>query len=345
MGETTGISWSDRTWSPWTGCTKVSPACDGCYAEHLMANRMKRVEWGQPGAGAGTRDRMSDDYWRQPLAWERAAAKAGERPFVFPSLCDPFDKEAPSEWLRDFFVLIRATPHLTWLLLTKRPQNIVKLFEEAVDRHPALRMEGLPRNAAIGCTVVTQEEADRDIPKLLVAKAALQPAFAFVSMEPLLGSVDLTRIALGHWGATVNALTGEREVFDAEIGRVGRLPPLPTLDWVITGGETDQGSHKARPSHPEWFRSLRDQCTAAGAPFHFKQWGEWTPGENAGPTLRPQEGAQLSSDGEWWTHRYTVAEQNMLTSDDEPDLWRVGKKAAGRLLDGVLHDARPEILA
>jgi protein gp37 len=114
--------------------------------------------------------------------------------FVFPSMCDPFDNHPDlAEPRRRFFDLIRATPNLTWLLLTKRPGNIVKLFREA---HPWPSGGGWnwwPRNAAIGCTVVTQEEADRDIPKLLAAKAALNPAFAFLSMEPLLGPVDLTR--------------------------------------------------------------------------------------------------------------------------------------------------------
>jgi protein gp37 len=162
-----------------------------------------------------------------------------------------------------------------------------------------------PRNAAIGCTVVTQEEADRDIPKLLAAKAALNPAFAFVSMEPLLGPVDLTRIR-GDEDEITDVLRGEFWT-----SRYQDEPHTEQhLDWVITGGETDQGAHKARPSHPDWFRSLRDQCAAAGVAYHHKQNGEWghCPDRSAIPD----------------------------------HVFRVGKKAAGRLLDAVTHDARPE---
>lgn len=284
MAETTHISWCDMTHNHWVGCMKVGPACDGCYAEQLMDHRMHRVVWGAPGVGVGTRALTSEANRRKPLAWDRTAAVAGTRPFVFcSSLADVFDNAVPNAWRESLFDLIHATPNLVWLLLTKRPQNIVTLFCNAV------RMgRDWPENAAIGCTVVTQEEADRDIPFLIAAKARLGPAFAFLSMEPLLGPLDLS---------------GWLEPHD---------PPMPSLDWIIAGGETDQGAHKARPAHPDWFRGLRDQCAAAGVPFHFKQWGEWAPAAaNAGP-----------GDG-------LIA--------------RVGKKAAGRALDGVLHDARPAI--
>ncbi len=263
MGETTNISWGDCTYTPWIGCTEVSVgdkgACVGCYARELAA-RYGFAEWGNH-----PRHRTSEANWRRPLAWNRKAAKDGTRPFVFcASLADVFDNQVPAEWRRDLLDLIRATPHLTWLLLTKRPQNIAKLFDQAYgnDRPTPGLLWDWPRNAAIGCTVVTQAEADRDIPVLLAAKAALNPAFAFVSMEPLMEAVDLTRMQVR---------IGYEYPYSCLHPRVG-------LDWVIAGGETDQGKHKARPSAARWFRDLRDQCAAAGVPFHFKQWGEWGPG-------------------------------------------------------------------
>ena len=294
MAENSAISWTDDTFNPWIGCTKVSPACDGCYAEAMMAGRYGRVEWGAPGKGDGTRSRTAASTWKLPRKWNREqeahehnCSLIGETPeprFVFcASLADVFDNAVPAEWRRDLFDLIRATPNLTWLLLTKRPGNIVKLWHETVTLHmdePPDEVERWPLNAAIGCTVVNQDEADRDIPKLLAAKAALNPAFAFLSMEPLLGSVDLARLpwrfngfAVDAPGApvkTVNGLTGAVESWDRHFPVVdGEV--APRLDWVITGGETDQGAHKARPTDPDLFRSLRDQCLAAGVPFHMKQ--------------------------------------------------------------------------
>lgn len=291
MGDTTNISWADRTFSPWTGCTKISPACDGCYAAHLMDTRMGRVEWGEPGAGEGTRDLMSDAYWRQPLNWNREAAKTGVTPWVFPSLCDPFDTAVPPPWRWRFMDLMEATPNILWLLLTKRIGNVRKLTD------PLRGERVLPRNVALGGTFANQEEWDRDWQKLRDAQIATRARFTFGSFEPLLGPIDFG----GVW--------------------------MPA--WVVTGGETDQGSHKARPSNPEWFRSIRDQCALTGVPYHHKQNGEWVaygqvngrPNENLGLPGRPRENIELGGE----------------------TMFRVGKKAAGRALDGVVHDARPQV--
>ena len=232
MAENSKIEWTNHTFNPWIGCTKVSPACDHCYAEHLMDHRLGRVQWGQPGE-VGTRERTSEANWRQPLKWDHAAQFSGRRAFVFcASLADVFDNQVPPLWRHDLFALIRRTPHLTWLLLTKRPQNIRRLTLDIRD--------GWPSNAAMGCTVVTQDELKRDMPFLGRAKADLKPAFDFVSIEPMLGPMDVS-------------------------------PWLWDLDWVICGGETDQGSGAARYADPEWFRALRDQCAVAKRPFHLKQ--------------------------------------------------------------------------
>lgn len=242
MAETTHISWADATFNPWIGCTKVSPACDGCYAEHLMANRHKRVVWG------GERDRTSPGNWRGPIKWNRDALAAGTRPFVFcSSLADVFDNQVPAEWRADLFLLIRQTPALVWLLLTKRPGMIGKLSAEA---------GGLPPNAALGATFANQEEWDRDWWKLAEAGAALDAIFTFGSFEPLLG-----HISFGKW--------------------------MP--DWIITGGETDQGAHKARATQTDWFRSIRDQAAATGRAYHHKQNGEWFDGVKVGKVRAGRE--------------------------------------------------------
>lgn len=326
MAEETGISWADATFNPWIGCTRVSPACDGCYADALMGaeGRHKRATWGGPGVGAGTRSRTAPSNWAKPRRWDRKAAAEGTRPFVFcASLADVFDNEVPHEWRRDLFALIRETPNLTWLLLTKRPGLILKLFEEACRLNdngtrwtsslPDLRTLW-PRNAAIGCTVVNQEEVDRDVPKLAVARSNLDPAFAFLSMEPLLGPVNLG----------------------------GALAHQPTaVDWIITGGETSQGGHKARPQHPDWFRSIRDQAVEARIAFHHKQNGEFAPGEVLGPVTGPQTGLYHHGDGRWTETRFTREALEGLHIEDEPDVWNVGKDRAGRLLDGRTWDERP----
>lgn len=245
MGEQTGISWCHHTWNPWIGCTKVSPACDGCYAAALMGDqgRYKRVVWGEPGKGAGTRVETSPATFNAPLKWDRAAKAAGVKRFVFvASLADIFDNEVPIAWLAKVFAMMRRTPNLIYLALTKRPQLIVKRFQAACPG------EDWPSNVFAGTTAEDQTRLDLNAPAILQAKVALGIPQVFLSMEPLLERVEISR-----W------LEGQ--------GIRGSYP----VDWVITGGETDQGKHKARPSDLAWFRLLRDQCKAAGVPFHFKQ--------------------------------------------------------------------------
>ena len=178
MAENSKIEWTHHTFNPWIGCQKVGPGCDHCYAEAWDARGLQRQEtrW---GAHAG-RTRTSPANWRKPLAWDRAAAAAGERHRVFcASLADVFDNHASilPKWRDDLWALIRATPHLDWMLLTKRPGNIAKMLPEDWGRGYA--------NVWLGCTVVNQEEADRDVVKLFEVPAAVR----FLSMEPLLGPV------------------------------------------------------------------------------------------------------------------------------------------------------------
>lgn len=274
------------SFNPWVGCTKVSRACDGCYAE-AWAKRSGIVKWGNE-----PRHRTSASNWQGPLKWNREAEAAGIRRKVFcASLADVFDNQVDPAWRIDLFRLIGLTPHLDWLLLTKRPQNIAKMLpsDYVLAGKP-------PHNIWLGTTVENQEEADRRIPHLLAVPAKVH----FLSCEPLLGPVDLSSFL--YWKGST--------------GLEWSLPPSARR-WVITGGES--GPH-ARPSHPDWFRWLRDQCAAAGAPHFFKQHGDWCAPELLPPNTKV-------------SHIHDYVGDCYVT--------RVGKKAAGSLLDGIEHKAMP----
>jgi protein gp37 len=181
MGETTRIEWADHTFNPWIGCTKVSPACDHCYAAELMDTRYGRAKW---GAGEA-RVRTAASNWAQPRKWNRVAESDGTRPFVFcASLADVFDNEVDPQWRADLFALINDTPNLVWLLLTKRIGNAISM----VRTH-------LPPNTAIGATMSSDLEYTRDAVKLTAARRLLRPLFTFGSFEPLLGPVVLDQNA------------------------------------------------------------------------------------------------------------------------------------------------------
>jgi len=220
MGERSEIAWTDSTFNPWIGCTKVGPGCDHCYAEALD----KRHRWhGDTHWGAGKpRMRTSAANWKKPLTWNAKAAASSKPWRVFcASLADVFDNEVPDEWRTDLWELIAATPRLTWLLLTKRIGNV---------RYP------MPANVWLGATIVNQEEADRDVPKLLAVRASVR----FVSYEPALGPVDWTK--------------------------------YPGLDWIIVGGESTQGG-KAREFNLEWAYNTIEQAVDIGAAPFVKQLG------------------------------------------------------------------------
>lgn len=317
MAENTAIEWCDHTWSPVWGCTEVSKAetggggCDNCYARTL-AHR-----FGYGWNGAPMRE-FGDHHWNEPLRWNRRAAEHGKQPRVFPSMCDPFDKDWPPGVRERFLELIALTPNLTWLLLTKRIGNVARMV-------PAewLWPDGWPRNVWLGATMVNQPEYDRDIGKLLRIPARVH----FLSIEPMLGPIDM-RIG----GASMPDHAEHR--------------PLAQLDWVICGGESGPG---ARPMHPDWARSLRDQCAAAGVPFMFKQNGEWADAKTAGVV---QSGPVLGKHGDVpdWMHQEVLlfpgsamrVRAHSWTGHATDLMFRVGKKAAGRLLDGVEHNGFPD---
>ncbi len=315
MAEKTAIEWCDSTFNPWIGCTPVSLACDDCYAARSTPARTLGVAWGtgQP------RHRTSEGYWELPERWQRQAAafqaQHGRRRRVFcASLGDVFDNKVPDAWRVDLFSQIEQTPDLDWLLLTKRIGNAARMLPWSACSQPW-------PHVWIGATVANQAEVNRDVPKLLATPARVR----FLSVEPMLGRIDLEAIPFGPpctgCGLPVHldVLTGSTSCLHACDG-----PQFTGIDWVICGGES--GPH-ARPMHPDWARSLRDQCAAAGVPFLFKQWGEWLPPYAGGVPHKYMIGSGLAD------LPVTKCENAMMT--------RVGKKAAGRLLDGRTHDEFP----
>lgn len=327
MSENSKIEWTDHTFNPWEGCTKVGPGCDHCYAEARNARFGGgiAVNWG-PGA---PRRRTSASNWRKPLQWNArpffecpdcqwrghdAASVNGlptcpnvrcaslelvrTRPRVFcASLADVFDNAVDPVWRADLFALIRQTPNLDWLLLTKRIGNVPAMLAE-------IDVAVLPWNVWLGATIVNRPEMLRDAEKLLSVPASVR----FWSVEPMLGDL-------------------------------GDIPPELLPDWVICGGES---GHGARPMHPDWPRALRDQCAAAGVPFLFKQWGEWTAGElspHPDFTDDHESAWRLDQRGKYWNDPYEAG----LPVEEcaSVKFIKVGKSDAGRLLDGRTHDEFP----
>lgn len=248
MSETTGISWCHHTFNIAWGCNEVSAGCDRCYARTL-AERYGYQVWGAPHA---THRRLfGDAHWREPLRWNAAAAKAGERRRVFcSSMADVFevhsDLDRPRERLWD---LIDATPYLDWLLLTKRPEQISRMLPQVWQTHPC-------SNIWLGTSVEDQAAADLRIPRLLSVPAVVH----WLSMEPLLGPVDL-------WSPRYTLPSHFGSAFDWGKG----------VSWVVVGGESGAGF---RPMDLDWVRLIREDCRAADCAFFYKQGASRLPGRD-----------------------------------------------------------------
>jgi len=331
----TSIEVADNTFNPWK----------------LRNGELKRTSaatWRQPlrwNKEAGERTR----YWEQrlldaaPLGPEAIGIikhyrNQEHRPRVFcASMADWLDDEAPIEWLADLLDLIRQTPNLDWLLLTKRPETFFDRIWKAsnwcdlngkqevaswTNWWTDVTTGGPPPNVWIGTSVENQEAADTRIPYLLRIPAEVR----FLSAEPLLGPVNLRRWTEGRRGCSAAS---------CYCGAAHAL--LGQIHWVIAGGESGRN---VRPLHPDWARSLRDQCAVAGVPFFFKQWGEWIPGgQQPFPAIElPDDKCQiLDRNGCQFVEESTLA-------NGEEFVFKVGKKRAGRLLDGVEHNGFPEVL-
>ncbi|MBF9042991.1 DUF5131 family protein [Rhodobacterales bacterium HKCCE4037] len=356
----TKIEWTEATWNPIVGCSVVSPGCTNCYAMKTAARLAKNPA--TPHYAGTVQDSRAGPVWTGKVALAEKALFAPlkrRKPTMYfvNSMGDLFHEDIPEEWIDRVFAIMALCPRHTFQVLTKRADRMRSYLTSHERRMSAAAYASvwhatgawnipddvsllwpLP-NVWLGVSAEDQERADLRISDLLATPAAVR----FVSVEPMLGAVDLT------W---LHAIDNGDGVLDSTVGRHWEavLPPwgaeyrprrrghtdrmmrrqfigkvVPRLDWVICGGES--GSH-ARPMHPDWPRSLRDQCNAAGVPFFFKQWGAWLPEDHV-IDANPPDRVFNSCD---------------TRLDDYGMRWyRVGKKHAGRLLDGGEWNEMPEV--
>ena len=328
MGNTK-IEWADRVWNPVTGCTKISPGCQNCYAER-MAKRLR----GRCGYDADEPFRVTlhPERLEEPMRWLKPSMV-----FVC-SMGDLFHDDVPDEFIHRVFATIGQCPQHTFIILTKRPKRMKAFIEDYYAyKSPSGDEQGLhiQPNVWLGVTAENQEMADRRIPILLQIPATVR----CVSVEPMLGPVDLTRVG-GDWHGhgRIDALNGRRNIeeYIFEYSLRWKTERCEKIDWVICGGETGPD---AWPMHPDWVRSLRDQCQASGTKFFFKSWGEWVCRPWSSDNGRKRE-LCLGMDG---TSVYAQVGHMMgFRKPGEALMVRVGKKAAGRLLDGREWNEMPE---
>ncbi len=370
MADGTKIEWTDATWNPITGCSVVSPGCTNCYAMKLAGTRLKHhptrkglTSESKAGPVWNGQMRFNEGMLLDPLKWRRP------RMIFVCAHGDLFAENVPDEWIDQVFAVMALAPQHTFQVLTKRPERMRDYLRALPDRwqqvgkraawhfgandpdavfdqaSEAVREPLL--NVWCGVSVEDQKRADERIPVLLETPAAIR----WISAEPLLGPLNLRDLRkFNTKGAPwIDALRGlvtrgdclARSPNECSFNTRVQIPgELPGLNWVVAGGES---GHSARPMHPDWVRSLRDQCAEAGVPFLFKQWGEYLPAID-----RDRDDPDWRRD---YSHTY---------ADDQPDMaWlnieggcgfhgarfhvmqRVGKRVAGRLLDGVEHNAFP----
>jgi len=352
MADGSKIEWTDATVNAVNGCSVVSPGCKHCYAMKLAGTRLRN----HPSRAGLTIATDAGPVWNgevklhepvllQPLRWQRP------RRIFWNAHGDLFHPKVPDEWIDRVFAVCALTPQHTHQILSKRsgrmqaycsdpatPRRLAKVildnaldwcgnyvaaFAALIDRpndgDPEQSVWPLP-NVHLGVSVEDQPRADERIPDLLATPAAVR----FLSCEPLLGPVNL-RFEAGFCRVCGEMTSGAIDghcMDPASACFAGEAGVDALIHWVIVGGES---GHGARPMHPDWARSLRDQCAAAGVPFHFKQHGEYLDFEHLGERwntmTNAQRGRQQFADGKAMIH--------------------VGKKAAGRLLDGVEHNGVP----
>ncbi|QOF71437.1 phage Gp37/Gp68 family protein [Aminobacter sp. SR38] len=383
MADHSLIEWTDATWNPITGCSVVSPGCTNCYAMKLAGTRLKHI----PSRAGLTRDskagpvwtgevRLNEQWLDQPLRW-----KAPRRIFVC-AHGDLFAENVPDHWIDRVFAVMALAPQHTFQVLTKRSRRMRdyvngftcdgarrfsianaagRMMADGDNAHDWVANAAWPlSNIWLGTSVEDQQRADLRIPDLLATPAAVH----FASAEPLLGRIDFRRILVEH-----PVYAGVSAYQDALVGQLFDLGTSPIgdtnkLDWIIVGGESGRG---ARPMHPEWVRSLHDQCDAAGTAFFFKQWGEWAPicfmsedqtdaCYDPAPARYPEairrckvDKCVLHTDGERfeldaWSRQARHDSRRMFEAGlNGMTMYSIGKKAAGRLLYGVEHNAMPEM--
>lgn len=356
MADGTQIEWTEATWNPITGCSLASPGCTNCYAMKLAGTRLAK----HPSRAGLTQDSKAGPVWTgevrfneqwldQPLRWTKP------RMIFVCAHGDLFHENVPDEWIDRVVAIMALCPQHTFQVLTKRSARMREYLAAPFDLTPVIQAAAnitqqpqrfaefpswpLP-NVWLGVSVEDQQRADERVPDLLATPASIR----WISAEPLLGPVDLTFIDYDEGAVVIDALAG----------RHGMMVPLSgknaKLDWVVVGGESGKG---ARPMHPDWARSLCDQCAAAEVPFFFKQWGEWGPDTGPGPGRdkqgimrdRVMEGAgpcRVLVDRTWQEFDSGYEPPIELCSGHGEFVYRLGKKQNGRLLDDVQHDGMPQ---
>lgn len=397
MATDTSIEWADKTWSPIIGCDRVSEGCTGCYAISQARIRTFNPNPKISQAFAGTVDVIGgrvdwtgqvnqlENRLAEPLRWKK------QRKVFVNSLSDLFHKNVDYDFIVKVFAIMALTPQHSYQLLTKRHARMRTVLNDrctcgnghapgvhfrsamawAVSKANPNRIAGVPDDAEqrvsntpwplpnlhLGVSVEDQHWADIRIPALLDTPAAVR----WISAEPLLGPIDLFgkldyhghRPKLTYW---LDGRPGFGDPYTTSTGiQMRPLTTGPKLDWVVAGGETGPN---ARTPHPDWFRTLRNQCAQAGVPFLFKQWGDWGPmwpldKDDHIITTRRGLGVTIANDG-------TVYQPGDLSYPDGPRygeavraghdrahltaMYRLGKKKAGRELDGRTHDEFPAVV-
>lgn len=369
MADKTSIEWTDATWNPITGCSVVSPGCTNCYAMKLAGTRLKHTAsrkgltvQSKAGPVWNGQVRFNEEFLLQPLSW-----KAPRMIFVC-AHGDLFAEGVPDEWIDKVFAVMALTPQHTFQVLTKRPQRMrhylvgdrnasnddphqphQRILNAAYglignpDRFSPIALHlrsmceaseipiPLP-NVWLGVSAEDQKRAEERIADLLMSPAAVR----WLSIEPFLGDIDLTMLDSGELARWNCLIRGDSKDAFGRHHRSGNA-----IDWVVAGGESGPG---ARPMHPAWARSLRDQCVTAGVPFFFKQWGNWTSvidRDNDDPDWRADYSDRFNDrrqDIEW----LNLAGGRGFHGEKFHVMQRVAKGKAGRILDGVTHDAFPK---
>ncbi|TPJ75800.1 phage Gp37/Gp68 family protein [Mesorhizobium sp. B2-6-3] len=353
MADKSPIEWTDATWNPIVGCSIATTGCKHCYAMRMAA----RIEaMGTAKHYSGTTKKVNgnavwtgklamapDHILLQPLTW-----RAPRRIFVN-SMGDLFHEDVPDEWIDRVFAVMALAPQHTFQVLTKRatrmreyltdptvvrriytlvcemwleiqpPPAVVLIAAPQHEKHappgPRVYLDLWPLpNVWLGVSAERQQEADARVPSLLFTPAAIR----FVSAEPLLGPIDFF-------------VTSAAMPIEGHPWKNG--PILQGVDWIIVGGESGPD---ARPMHPAWARSIRDQCHAAGVSFFFKQWGEWRPSTPELANGNPRSGWRCLA-----AHPHVPRPHELYPKAGAEFIEHVGKKAAGRLLDGVEHNGMP----
>ncbi|PLU20712.1 hypothetical protein BMJ30_07985 [Sinorhizobium medicae] len=380
MADGTKIEWTDATWNPITGCAVVSPGCTNCYAMKLAGTRLRNHE-SRKGLTKDTKAgpvwtgemRFNRQWLDQPLRWSKP------RMIFVCAHGDLFAEGVPDLWIDHVFSVMALAPQHTFQVLTKRPQRMREYFagrranfgrasevlhehishglseaehQDAVDLLDLFDSMGktLP-NVWLGVSVEDQKRADERIPILLDTPAAIR----WISAEPLLGPVDFRNLRRynpkgapwidGLRGLVTRGAYLARSPDECCISTSVTIPgELPSLNWVVAGGESGPN---ARPMHPDWVRQLRDECAAAGVPFLFKQWGNWTDLSDIEPKPICAEERIFTARGEVVGVGVDHGRKGMVDRDwrERGAAWmgRCSKSYAGRILDGVEHNGFPEV--